>query len=175
MLFVTQHQLSIIIKHKWAILKKWQNTCTKIPTTPLQQIQKERSKCPQRFYRPVEVLRHAIHDMPSGLYISSSARAFAIGSHNEKPILSKMKQKRFETRNHWNDTFIISSWANICISISEKKLGELKKTGPIFAGLSIEKVTPSTSILAEKGQKMRYFKTVKAIKIARSKEVEAWN
>ena len=45
------------------------------------------------------------------------------------------------------------------------KKSELKKICPIFAGLSI----------AEKGQKMRYFKTVKPIKIARSKEVGAWN
>ena len=56
------------------------------------------------------------------------------------------------------------------------KKSELKKKKcPIFAGLSIEKLTPLTSILAEKGQKMRYFKTDKPIKIARSKEVGAWN
>ena len=38
MLFVTQHQLSIIIKHehKYVLLKKWQNNCTKTPTTTLQ-------------------------------------------------------------------------------------------------------------------------------------------
>ena len=57
----------------------------------------------------------------------------------------------------------------------KRKKSELKKKCPIFAGLSIEKLTPSTSILAEKGQKTRYFKTVKPIKIARSKEVGAWN
>ena len=59
----------------------------------------------------------------------------------------------------------------------KRKKSELKKKCPIFAGLSIEKLSPSTSILgvAEKGQKMRYFKTVKPIKIARSKEVGAWN
>ena len=45
------------------------------------------------------------------------------------------------------------------------KKSELKKICPIFEGLSI----------AEKGQKMRYFKTVKPIKMARSKEVGAWN
>ena len=52
---------------------------------------------------------------------------------------------------------------------------ELKEKCPIFAGLSIAKLIPSTSMVAEKGQKTRYFKTVKPIKIARSKEVGAWN
>ena len=91
-----------------------------------------------------------------GLYISSSSqRTFATGSHNEKQILPKMKQKRFNTRNHSNYTFIIFSWANICISISEKRANWKKKNKcPIFAGLSIEKLTPSTYILAEKGQTM---------------------
>ena len=38
MLLVTKHQLSIIVKHenKLALLKKWQNTYTKTPTTLLQ-------------------------------------------------------------------------------------------------------------------------------------------
>ena len=57
----------------------------------------------------------------------------------------------------------------------KRKKSELEKKCPIFARLSIEKLTSSTSILAEKGQKMQYFKTVKPIKIARSKEVAAWN
>ena len=55
------------------------------------------------------------------------------------------------------------------------KKRELKKKCPIFARPSIEKLTPSTSILADKRQKMRYFKTVKPVKSARSKEVATWN
>ena len=39
----------------------------------------------------------------------------------------------------------------------KRKKSELKKKCPIFAGLSIEKLTPSTSILAEKGQKNATF------------------
>ena len=58
---------------------------------------------------------------------SSSQRAFATESHNEKPILPKMKQKRFNTRNHRNYTFIISSWAYVCISMSEKRANSKKK------------------------------------------------
>ena len=57
----------------------------------------------------------------------------------------------------------------------KRKKSELKKKCPIFAGLSIEKLTPSTSILAEKGQKTRYLKTVKPLKIARWKGVLVWN
>ena len=57
----------------------------------------------------------------------------------------------------------------------KRKKSELKKKCPIFARLSLDKLTPSTSILAEKGQKMRYFKTDKLLKIARLKEVAAWN
>ena len=45
----------------------------------------------------------------------------------------------------------------------KRKKSELEKKCPIFARLSMEKSTPSTSILAEKGQKMQYFKTVKPI------------
>ena len=84
-----------------------------------------------------------------------------------------MKQKCFNTRNHSNCTFIISSWANICISISEKRANS-RKNAPSSQDL-LEKLALSTCILAEKGQKMRYFKAVKPIKIAGSKEVEAWN
>ena len=41
------------------------------------------------------------HDI-AGLYISSSPRAVATGSHHEKPILPKIvKQKSFNTTNHW--------------------------------------------------------------------------
>ena len=60
--FVTQHQLSIIVKHKQkkSFIKKWQNTYTKTPTSSLQWILKELSKCLKRFYTPVEVLRRAI-------------------------------------------------------------------------------------------------------------------
>ena len=38
MLLVTKHQLRIIVKHehKLALLKKWQNTYAKTPTTLLQ-------------------------------------------------------------------------------------------------------------------------------------------
>ena len=57
----------------------------------------------------------------------------------------------------------------------KRKKSELKKKCPIFAGLNIEKLALSTCILAETGQKMRYFKAVKPIKIAGSKEVGAWN
>ena len=50
--FVTQHQLSIIVKHKQkkSFIKKWQNTYTKTPTSSLQWILKELSKCLKRFY-----------------------------------------------------------------------------------------------------------------------------
>ena len=57
----------------------------------------------------------------------------------------------------------------------KRKKSELNKKCPIFAGLSIEKLTLSTSVLAEKGHKTRYFKTVKPIKIAGSKGVLVWN
>ena len=39
----------------------------------------------------------------------------------------------------------------------------------------MKKLKPSICILAEKGQEMQYFKTVKSMKIARSKEVGVWN
>ena len=77
----------------------------------------------------------------------------------------------FNTINHWSKTFLID---NIYVLIGEKK-SDFKKKCSIFAGLSIKKLKPSSCILAEKGQKMRYFKTIKPIKIARSKEVGAWN
>ena len=57
----------------------------------------------------------------------------------------------------------------------QRKKREFKKKCPIFAGLSIKKLKPSSCIFAEKGQKMRYFKTIKPIKIARSKEIGVWN
>ena len=69
---------------------------------------------------------------------------------------------------------MIPSRDNICVLICEKRANSRKKW-PTFAGLSIKKLKPSTCILAEKGQKMRYFKTIKPIKITRSKEVGAWN
>ena len=87
----------------------------------------------------------------AGLYISSSPRAFATGSHNEKTILPKMKQKRFKTRNHWNYTFIISSWANICISISEKKANS-RKNDPSSQDLSIQKLTSLTDSSWERAE-----------------------
>ena len=45
--FVTQHQLSIIVKHKQKkrFIKKWRNVYTKTPTSSLQWILKELSKC----------------------------------------------------------------------------------------------------------------------------------
>ena len=45
----------------------------------------------------------ACHSMTlAGLYISSSPRAVATGSYHAKPILPKMmKQKSFNTINHW--------------------------------------------------------------------------
>ena len=44
--FVTQHQLSIIVKHKKkkSFIKKWQNTYTKTPTSSLQWDPKKLSK-----------------------------------------------------------------------------------------------------------------------------------
>ena len=61
------------------------------------------------------------------------------------------------------------------LCFDQRKKSEFKKKCPIFAGLSIKKLKPSSCILAENGQKMRYFKTIKPIKIVRSKEVGAWN
>ena len=61
------------------------------------------------------------------------------------------------------------------MSFDQRKKSEFKKKCPVFAGLSITKLKPSPGILEEKGQKMRHFKTIKPIKIARSKEVGAWN
>ena len=80
----------------------------------------------------------------------------------------------FNTINHWSKTFLIPSRDNIYVLIGEKK-SDFKKKCSIFAGLSIKKLKPSSCILAEKRQKMRYFKTIKPIKISRSKEVGAWN
>lgn len=40
----------------------------------------------------------------------------------------KWNKKRFNTRKHWNYTFIISSWANIFISISEKRANSREST-----------------------------------------------
>ena len=57
----------------------------------------------------------------------------------------------------------------------QQKKSEFKKKCPIFGGLSIKKLKPLYCILVEKEQKMQYFKTIKPIKIARSKEVGAWN
>ena len=57
----------------------------------------------------------------------------------------------------------------------KRKKSELKKKCPIFAGLSIGKLTPSTCILAKKGQKMRFFKAVKTHKnreVERGRKVE---
>ena len=39
----------------------------------------------------------------------------------------------------------------------------------------MKELKPSICILPEKGQEMQYFKTVKSMKIARSKEVGVWN
>ena len=59
--FATEHQLSIIVKQtEKSFIKKWQNTYTKTPTSSLQWILKELSKCLKRFYTPVEVLRRAV-------------------------------------------------------------------------------------------------------------------
>ena len=83
----------------------------------------------------------------AGLYISSSPRAFATGSHAEKPILRKMKQKRFNTRKHWDYTFIRSSWADICFSIGEKKRTQDERTH-----LCRNHLTPSTSCSWERSE-----------------------
>ena len=48
------------VDQKKSFIKKWHNTFTKTPTSSLQWILKELSKCLKRFYTPVEVLRRAI-------------------------------------------------------------------------------------------------------------------
>ena len=61
-----------------------------------QWILKELSTCLQRFYAPVEVLRYAIQRN----FLAFAKRAFATGSHHEKPILPKlMKQQSLILEN----------------------------------------------------------------------------
>ena len=55
--FVTQHQLSIIVKHKHI-----QNTYTKKPTSSLQWILKELSKCVKGFSRQLRSYCMLFHD-----------------------------------------------------------------------------------------------------------------
>ena len=55
--FVTQHQLSIIVKHKHI-----QNTYTKTPTSSLQWILKELSKCLKGFSRQLRSYCMLFHD-----------------------------------------------------------------------------------------------------------------
>ena len=97
-IFVTQHQLSIIVKHnqKKSFIKKWHNTFTKKPTSSLQWILKQLSKCLLKgFIRRLRSYGMLFH---AGLYISSSPRAVATGRHTEKPNLPKIiRQKALMT------------------------------------------------------------------------------
>ena len=95
--FVTHHQSSIIVKQtSISFIKKWHNTYTKTPTHSHNGPQKELSICLQRFYAPVEVLRYAI---PRN-FLAFAKRAFATGSHHEKPNLPKtMKQESLILEN----------------------------------------------------------------------------
>ena len=109
------------------------------------------------------------------LYISSSPRAVATGSHHEKPILPKiMRQKSFNTINHWIQTFIIPSRDNTCVLISVKRANS-RKMSHLRRTLHKEIETFALHLRGERAENAIYFKTIKPIEIARSKEVGAWN
>ena len=78
--FVTQHQLSIIVKHKQkkSFIKKWRNIYTKTPPSSLQWILKELSKCLKRFYTPVDMRLRSysmlFHDICWPVYFKFASR-----------------------------------------------------------------------------------------------------
>ena len=116
----------------------------------------------------------ACHSMSfAGLHILSRPRAVVTGSYQEKPILPKiMKQKIFNTINHSIRKHSSYPQELIFVFWSAKKERTRQTMSHIRRTVSIKKLKPSTDILTEKA---RYFKTVKPIKIARSKEVGVWS